>query len=101
MACAREYSLFQLPGVNVASLEHVAAVIGFDDDCRATAQAFSYKSCDVAEVHQGSNADSSVRCSKSEIVCGIVWNGERVKINRAYLEITARFNLFGPVAQGV
>src|SRR5215210_4983720 len=76
MARARKYTLLQFPGINVASLEHVAAVIGLYDDGGASPQALHYQSRDVAEIHQRGDADARVRRRKTEVVSRVMRNRE-------------------------
>src|SRR3712207_9470319 len=83
MAGARQYPLLQLPGVDRARLEHVAAVVRLDDDGRAAAQTLVNQRRDAAEVHQRRHPDSAVRGREAEVVGGVVRDGEGVEIGRA------------------
>src|ERR1041385_6786695 len=98
MSQTRQDTLFQLPRVIVASLEHVAAVIRLDHDCGATAQTFGNERGDVAEVHHGRDLHPLMSCSEAEVVDGIVWNREGMKIDLTDAKVFARLDLFHSIA---
>src|SRR6185369_11583799 len=99
MTKARQNALLQFPRIIVAGLEHVAAVIRLDDDRSAAAQTFGDERRDVTEVHHSGNLHTLMSCSEAEVVDGIVWNRERMKINLADAKIFARLNLLDAIAQ--
>ena len=80
MAGAREYALLQLPRIDAARLEHVAAVVRLDDDGGATAQTFLNQRRDAAEVHQRRKLHTGVGGRETEVVNRIVRDGERMKV---------------------
>src|SRR5207237_10085412 len=96
---ARKYPLLQLPRVDGARLEHVAAVVRLDDDGRASPEALGDERRDVAEVHEGGDTHAAVRRRKPEVVGGVVRDCEGVKIYLADAELLARRNLNRAVAQ--
>ena len=99
MAEPRKNSLLQFPGINVASLQHVAAVVRLHHDRGATAQLFGHQCGDVAEIHQRRDLYALVSRSESEIVDRIVGNREWVKIDLADPEVFAGFNLLDAIAK--
>src|ERR1043165_5621628 len=98
MAESGENALLQVPRIIVAGLEHVAAVIRLDHDRRAAAQTFGDERRDVTEVHHGGNLHALVSCGETEIVDGVVWNRERMKIDLADAKVFARLDFFYSIA---
>jgi hypothetical protein len=101
MTETRQDSLFQLPRVIVASLEHVAAVVRLDHDRGATAETFGDERSDVTEIHHGRDLHALVRCGETEIVDGVVWNREGMEIDLADAKVFARLDLFHSIAQSL
>src|SRR5882724_5001386 len=99
MAQPREYSLFQLPGIMVASFQHVAAVIRLNDYRRAAAQPLADERCDMTKIHQRRNLYALMSGRKSEVINRVMGNGERVKIYLPDAKVFAGLNLLHPIAQ--
>src|SRR6476619_6785862 len=89
MAYPRKYSLLQIPGIDVARCEHIAAVVGFDDDGRAPLQLFGYERRHVAEVHYCCNLHALVCSGEAEIINGIVRYRERMEIDLTNPKVSA------------
>jgi len=53
----------------------------------------------MAKIHQRGNLYALVSCRKPEIVYGVMWNSERVKIDLADSEVSTRFYLLQPIAK--
>src|SRR6185295_9822295 len=100
MSQSRQDALFQFPRVIVAGLEHVAAVIRLDHDRGATTQTFSDECRDVTEVHHGRDLHALVCSSETEVVDGVVWNREGMKIDLTDTKVFARLDLLNSIAQG-
>src|SRR6185369_3788108 len=81
MAQARKDALLQFPRVVVAGLEHVSTVIRFDHDGRAAAESFRDQRGDVTEIHYRRDLHALVSGGETEVVDGVVWNCERMKID--------------------
>ena len=99
VAESRKDSLLQFPGIIVASLEHVAAVIRLDDDRGATTQSFGDECRHVTKVHQGRDLHALMCGSETEIVDGVVRNCERMKVDLADAKVLARLDLFNSIAK--
>src|SRR5215210_569776 len=99
MTEARQDTLLQLPRIIITGLEHVAAVIRFDDDRGTASQAFADECCDVSEVHHRGNLYALVSCRETKVVYGVVRDSERMKINLADAKVFARLDLLYSIAQ--
>src|SRR5436190_7422481 len=99
MAESRKDSLLQVPWIIVTGLEHVAAMIRLNDDSGATTQSLGNEGRHVTKVHQGRDLHALMCCGETEVVYGIVWDSERVKIDLADAKVTTRFDLFNPIAK--
>src|SRR6266550_4500907 len=97
MTEAGKNSLFQFPGIGIASFQHVATVVGFDHDRGATTQPLANECRDVAKVHQGGDLHPLMRRREPEIVYGVVWDGEGVKVDLADAKVAARLYLLDAV----
>src|SRR6185503_4390596 len=64
-----------------------------------TAQAFGDESRDVTEVHHGRDLHALMRSGETEVVDGIVWNREGMKIDLADTKVFARLDLLHAIAQ--
>src|SRR6185369_13280470 len=95
----RQDTLFQLPRIIVAGLEHVAAVIRLDHDRGATTQTFGDECRNVTEVHHGRDLHPIVCGSETEVVHRVVRNRERMKVDLADTKIFARLDLLNSIAQ--
>ena len=89
MAQARQDSLLQFPRIDLARLQHVPAVIGFDHHSGATPQTFTDERCNMAEIQQRCDLHARVGGREAEIVYGIMWDGEGMKINFANAKVFA------------
>ena len=83
MAKSRKDSLLQFPGVTLHRLQHVAAVVRFDDDGGATAQLLRNQRRNMAKIHQRRDLHTVVRCRETKIIDRVVRHRERVKVDRA------------------
>src|SRR2546430_3780231 len=83
------------------SLEHVAAVIRFDHNRRASAQPFRNQSCYVTKIKQGRDLHSVVRGRETKIVDRIVRHSERMKLNLSDLKVAAGIDLDSTVSQSI
>src|SRR5438034_8983605 len=97
MAKPRQNSLFKFPGINIARLQHVAAVVRLDNYRGTTAQAFADERRNMAKVHQSRNLDALMRCCEAEIVDCVVRNCERMKVDLANTKVLTRFYLLDPI----
>src|SRR6185503_6767170 len=100
MAEPRQNSLRKFPRVNVASLQHVAAVVRLDHYRSTTAQAFANQGGDVTKIHQRRNLHALVRCGEAEVVDRVVGNREGMKVYLANAEVFARFYLLDTILEG-
>src|SRR5438876_12196576 len=98
---ARKNALLQFPRIMLDRLEHVAAVIRFDHDGRASAQAFSDQSSDVTKVHHRRDLYAGVRRGEAKVIDGVVRHGERMEIDLADAKVFARIDLDHSIAQGI
>src|SRR5215470_18799638 len=99
MAQTRQDSLLEFPRIRVASLKHVATVVRLDHDRRAAAKLFGHKRGDVTEVHDRRDLYALVSGGKAEVVDGVVRYRERMKIDLADTEVSARLDLFDPISE--
>ena len=99
MSGARHDALLEFPRIDRAGFQHVAAVVGFDDDAGARAYVFAHERGDVSEVGDGGDAGSFVRGDEAEVVGGVVRDGEGMEVYVADLKVVARRDLFGAFAQ--
>ena len=76
-------SLFELPSVDRAGPQHVAAVVRFDDDRIAPVEFLLHLCSEAAEVRERCHANSSALCHESEIIHRVVRHAERFKIDIA------------------
>src|SRR2546421_12757117 len=79
MSQARKNALLQFPGIMLDGLEHVAAVIGFNDDRRTAPQSLRYQSGNVPEIHQGCDPGARVGSSEAKVIDCIVWHRKWMK----------------------
>src|SRR6187551_1839526 len=100
MAQSRQYALLQFPGINVTSLQHVAAVIRLNNDRRAATQPLANKRGDVAKIHQRCNLHALVSGRKSKVIDRVMWNCEWVKIDFPDAKVSTGLNRFDTIAQG-
>src|SRR5437773_4452536 len=82
-------------------LEHVAAVIGFNDDRRTAPQSLRYQSGNVPEIHQGCDPGARVGSSEAKVIDCIVWHRKWMKVDIADAKVAARIDFDHPIAQGV
>src|SRR5215467_6919939 len=99
MAQTGQDPLLEVPRIRVASLQHVATVVRLDHDRCATAKLFGHQRSDVTEVHHRRNLYALVSGGEAEIVDGVVRNRERMKIDLADAEVSARLDLFDPISE--
>src|SRR5258706_9954062 len=82
-------------------LEHVAAVIRFDDNRRAPAQPFRNQRRYVTKIEQRRDLHSVVRGRESKIVDRIMRHGKRMKLDLSDLKVAAGIDLDSTIAQSV
>src|SRR6185503_8440963 len=99
MTKAREYSLFQFPGIRITSLQHVAAMVRLDNDRGAASQAFGYQRGHVTKVHQGGNFHALMSRREAEVVYRIMRDSERMKIYFTDPKITARLDWLNTITK--
>ena len=75
-------------------------MIRLDNNSGATSQLLCDERGHVAEIHQGGNFHALMSRGKTEIVCGVVRNCKRVKIDLADTEVFARLDVFDAILQG-
>src|SRR5437588_9070240 len=90
----RKNSLFQLPGIVLDRLEHVATVIRFDHDRRASAQTLRNQGRDLTKVHHGRHLDPGMRRRETKIVDRVVGHSERMKVDLADPEVLSGVNFY-------
>src|SRR5205807_7084675 len=89
MAETRKNPLLQFPRILLDCLQHVAAVIRFDDDRCATTKSFRHQSRNAAKIHGRCDLHSVMRGGKAEIVHCIVRHREWMKVDLADTEVPA------------
>src|SRR5689334_16055068 len=97
MPGTREYALLEVPGVDGAGAEHIAAVVRFDNDGVAAGKFLFYQGGDAAEILQRGDLHTFLFCYKPEIICRVVGDGKGLEIDVADAEFAARFDPNGAV----